>query len=357
MTSYERVKRLLDHKRPDRIGLSESFWGDTHSKWVAGGKIKEGERLDDLFGFDFSCSGGVNCVIDLDFKAETVAEDEDTKTTKDGNGAIMRYHKKHSSVPEHIGFAITCKDDWERLAKPMLKFDKRRVDYEGYRNVKRECADKEKFFMWSTACVFEIMKDVAGHVHMLTGMALEPEWVFDMADTYIDLIICQAEDLFAKEGRPDGFFIYEDMGFKQRPFMSPAMFKELVLPAHKKLFDFCHGMGLKVMMHSCGFIEPLLPHLVDGGLDGLQAIEIKAGMDLLRIYREYGDRLSLMGGIDVRAVESNDRGQIDRELTAKIPIVKEGCAYFLHSDHSIPSSVEFETYSYFVEKGLALGTY
>ncbi|HOO26636.1 MAG TPA: hypothetical protein PKW24_08500 [Clostridiales bacterium] len=62
-----------------------------------------------------------------------------------------------------------------------------------------------------------------------------------------------------------------------------------------------------------------------------------------------------MGGIDIRTLYSNDKKIIDRELASKIPIVKQGFGYTLHSDHSIPKTVNFETYAYFVEKGLELG--
>jgi uroporphyrinogen decarboxylase len=118
-----------------------------------------------------------------------------------------------------------------------------------------------------------------------------------------------------------------------------------------------HSLGLKVMMHSCGFIEPLLPHVVETGIDCLQAMEIKSGMDLLRIYRQYGDRLSLMGGIDVRTLCTNDHAVIDRELEAKIPVVKQGFGYMLHTDHSVPPTVKYGTYRYFIEKGLSLGLF
>ncbi|MCL2707775.1 MAG: hypothetical protein FWF03_01525 [Defluviitaleaceae bacterium] len=357
MTSVERVKRLFAHKKPDRIGLSESFWGDTHRKWVENGDLAENESIAERFGYDTSGAGGVNLVVDIDYEPETVAEDEDTVTKKSGNGAIFRYHKKHASTPEHIGFAVTCRREWEEFAKPRLVFDKRRINFGQYRDQKKYCADRSLFFNWSSLCVFELLKDLCGHEHMLIGMAEDPGWILEMSMTYADLMVSHAEELFAAEGRPDGFFIYEDMGFKERPFMSPAMHRELLLPAHKKLIDFAHSLGAPMMVHSCGFVEPLLPALVEAGLDGLQAMEIKAGMDLLRIYRNYGDKLALMGGIDIRALETNDKAVIDRELESKIPAVKEGFAYFLHSDHSISSAVKFDTYSYFVEKGLALGTY
>jgi uroporphyrinogen decarboxylase len=110
-------------------------------------------------------------------------------------------------------------------------------------------------------------------------------------------------------------------------------------------------------MHSCGFIEPLLPGMVEAGIDCLQVIEVKAGMDLLRIYRNFGDRLSLMGGIDVRVLYTNDKAVIDAELLKKIPTVKGHFGYVLHSDHSIPDTVNYDSYRYFVDRGMELGSY
>ncbi len=205
--------------------------------------------------------------------------------------------------------------------------------------------------------VFEIMKDVTGHLNMLVGMADDPDWVRDMVNTYTELTIALQEILFAQEGRPDGIWYYEDMGFKGRPFMSPAMYREIVQPGHARSFAYAHSLGLPVIVHSCGFVEPLVPGLIEAGMDCLQVIEVKAGMDLIKLYRLYGERIALMGGIDVRVLYTNDRRQIDAELEAKIPIVMQKYGYVLHSDHSIPNTVYYDTYRYFIQKGLELGTY
>ena len=156
---------------------------------------------------------------------------------------------------------------------------------------------------------------------------------------------------------PDGIWYYEDMGFKERPFFSPAMYKELIQPGHQRTIAYAHSLGRPVIMHSCGMVEKLVPGMIESGLDCLQVIEVKAGMDLLGLYRSYGERLSFMGGIDVRVLYSNDKRLIDKELETKIPVVKGNYGYVLHSDHSIPNTVEHETYHYFVDKGLALGSY
>lgn len=357
MTGTERVKRILEHKKVDRIGLYEHFWNDTHKGWEKEGHVKPEDDFASLFGFDMDELWAFNLTADLDYQPEIVAEDEDTVTIRDGNGAILRRHKKHDSTPEHIDYIVKDKAGWDAFIKPILKPDDRRINFEAYRQAKQRCAAENRFFVWSGINVFESIHPVCGHENFMVGMALEPEWILDMADTYADLIISLMETLFSKEGKPDGIWFYEDMGYKNSPFMSPAMYRELIMPAHKKTIDFAHSLGLPVIMHSCGFVEPLLPYMVEAGIDCLQAMEVKASMDLLRIHKNFGDKIALMGGIDVRSLYSNDRAVIDKELESKIPTVKEGFGYFLHSDHSIPVTVHYDIYRYFIDRGLELGTY
>jgi len=189
------------------------------------------------------------------------------------------------------------------------------------------------------------------------AMLTDPDWVKDMVDTYARLTSDLMEILFAEEGWPDGIWFYEDMGLKGRPFISLDMYREFIQAGHRKPIAICAAKGLPVIMHSCGYVEPLVPGMMESGVDCLQVIEVKAGMDLLRLHADYGDRLSFIGGMDVRVLYTNDRAAIERELAGKIPEVKRHYGYVLHSDHSIPDQVEYESYRYFVERGLELGTY
>ena len=357
MIGRERMQRILKRQPVDRIGIFEHFWNDTQNEWAAGGHIGKDENLADHFGFDIELCWPFNLVADPDFVPLTVEETEDTILQRDGNGALLRRHKKHDATPEHVDFLVKDRAAWEEHIKPKLVPDRRRIDFEAYRRVKRYAGEKGRFFAWSGINVFELMHPVCGHEHMLVGMALDPDWVKDMVDTYSRLAVELQEILFAEEGKPDGIWYYEDMGFKERPFMSPAMYKEIIQPGHARTFGFAHSMDLPVIVHSCGMVEPLMPGMLEAGMDCLQVIEVKAGMDLLKLHRLYGERLSFMGGIDVRALYTNDRKVIDAELEAKIPIVKRGFGYVLHSDHSIPNTVNYDTYRYFIEKGLTLGAY
>ena len=357
MTGRERIGNILKRKPVDRIGLFEHFWSDTKREWAARGYVNEDDDFGDIFDFDMDLCRPFNLVADLDFVPEVLEETEETILRRDGNGAVLRHHKLHSSTPEHVDFLVKERAAWEEHIKPKLTPDPRRINFENYRMRKQKAAENNRFFAWSGVNVFESIHPVCGHEYMLMGMALDPDWIRDMVDTYSRLTVQLQEMLFEQEGYPDGIWYYEDMGFKERPFMSPAMYKELIQPGHKLTMDFAHSKNLPVIVHSCGYVEPLVPGLLEAGMDCLQVIEIKAGMDLLKLHKDYGDVLSFMGGIDVRTLYSNDRKIIDAELESKIPVVKEGFGYVLHSDHSIPYTVEFDTYKYFIEKGLELGKY
>ena len=360
LTSRERISRILQRQPVDRVGLIEGFWGDTHRKWSAEGHVGEDESLEEHFGFDIGRAGGLDLVADLDFEPQIVEETDETKLVRSGNGALLRWWKNKSGTPEHVDFLVQDRAGWDEHIRPhLVNADnyRRRIDFEAYRKTRQESADRDLYFCWAGVNVFELMHPVCGHEYMLMGMALDPDWVKDMCNVYAQLLIDLMEILFAEEGPPDGVWFYEDMGFKNKPFMSPAMYREIVWPAHKRTFDFCHARDLPVIVHSCGYVEPLVPGLIEAGMDCLQAIEVKAGMDLLGLKKAYGDQIALCGGMDVRPLVANDLDAVKAELDRKMPVVMAPSGYILHSDHSIPDQVEYDTYRYFVEYGLELGTY
>ena len=360
LTSKERIARTLRRQPVDRIGAHESFWGDTQRKWADDGHVGDQESLEDHFGLDLRVKWCLKMVADLDFEEEILEEDDERKLVRTGNGAVLRWWKERSGTPEHVDFLVKDRAAWQEHIRPHLTDTdtfRRRIDFEGYREVKAKCERENLFFFWGGVDVFELMHPVCGHEYMLMGMALDPDWVKDMCNVYAGLIVDLLEILFAEEGPPDGLYFYEDMGFKGKPFMSPRMYKEIVWPAHKRTFDVGRARELPIVVHSCGYVEPLVPALIEAGMDCLQAIEVKAGMDLVTLKREFGSQVALFGGMDIRALETNDKRKVEAELAAKLPAAMEGGGYILHTDHSVSTRVEYETYKFFLERGREMGTY
>jgi uroporphyrinogen decarboxylase len=81
----------------------------------------------------------------------------------------------------------------------------------------------------------------------------------------------------------------------------------------------------------------------------LQALEVKAGMDVVKIAKDYSGKIALCGGLDIRVLEENDRPAIKSYLEEVLPPVLDNVPFILHTDHSIPQSVEYDTYRYFVD--------
>jgi len=281
MTSYERVHRVLHLQPVDLTPIAVSPWGATVQRWREEGHIGPEEDVHEHFGQDLRTGGWINSVANLDFEPITIEETEETILQLDGNGAKLRRHKLHDSTPEHVDFTVKDRRGWEEHIKPfLLDVDRRRIPFEDYRKAKQFAAERQRFFCWGGVAPFEQMHPVCGHEYMLMGMALDPDWIKDMVMTYARFTINHLEVLFAEEGKPDGMFFYEDMGFKHKPFMSPKMYEEIIEPGHKLLFDFAHSQGCKVIVHSCGYVEAACSR-ADSRRNGLSTGDgSEGGMDL-----------------------------------------------------------------------------
>lgn len=352
ISGRERIRRTLAREPVDRYPLYEHFWPETVHKWRQQGLIPAEGDIYDHFNYDLRLAGWLNGIANLDYERVVIREDEDTITVRDGNGATLRRHKKHSSTPEHVGFAVEERAQWDELIKPhLLDLDRRRLPLEGYRRGREAARQREQFFAWSYVGPFEQIHPVCGHENMLMGMLEDPEWIAEMVDIFTDFSIRHAEAMFAECGEPDGIWLYEDMGYKFKPFMSPEHYRELIQPGHRKLCDWAHGRGWKVIMHSCGYVEPLLDGMIEAGIDCLQAIEIKAGMDLVRLAQKYDRQIAFCGGMDIREFYKNDPAAIDELLEKNLrPLLERGTSYIIHSDHSIPPEVNLDTLCYFQKR-------
>jgi uroporphyrinogen decarboxylase len=122
-----------------------------------------------------------------------------------------------------------------------------------------------------------------------------------------------------------------------------------------RAIDWAHAKGIAASLHSCGDVNPFIPELIEIGLDGLNPLEVKAGMDPVQIKRDYGDDLLLHGGIN--AVLWDDREAIEAEMRQVLPALKENGGYIFSSDHSVPDSVSLENFRLITDLAKELGTY
>lgn len=355
------INALVRDKRcPERMGLGEDFWPDTQAAWEAEG-LPRGVRLDEYFDFDFHFIDefAVNTESRVDGK-RVVEEDERTYVEENGWGARMRHWKNRPGTPEHLHFSLVSEDVWRRdYREPLLGLDPGRLgDIEHRRAQYRDGMASGRFFVWECLFLFEIMRKALGDIVMLEAMCLNPAWIQDFCEVMTGTVIRHLDYLFREVGRPDGMWIYEDMGYTQGPFVSPAMYRELILPYHTQLCDFVHSHGIPVIMHACGKVAPLFPDLVRSGIDCLQVLEAKAGQHVVAMAESVEHRIAFMGNLDIRAFETNDRAQLAAEIVPKLQAVRaKRIPFIFHSDHSVPKTVRLATYEYALELYRAHGRY
>ena len=128
----------------------------------------------------------------------------------------------------------------------------------------------------------------------------------------------------ANYGGLDFFLIWEDMAHKTGPLISPAMVKRFMIPYYERLIDTVRSCGIEcVWLDTDGNADSLTDMFVGAGVNALCPFEIAAGMEPLTARKKYGRKLSIMGGIDKRAVIAG--GDVMRaEVMRKVPELLEG---------------------------------
>lgn len=150
----------------------------------------------------------------------------------------------------------------------------------------------------------------------------------------------------------------DDYADKNSTLMSPAHFREFVLPGLKRCVDAAHDAGALVVKHSDGNIMPVIDMIVDTGIDALNPLEPQAGMDIGYMKQKYGDRIALVGNIDCGYLLSEAPVEEVRRVTREtIEVAAPGGGYCLSSSNSIHSSVRPENLMAMVETLREYGDY
>jgi len=287
MTGRERVDAALNFKEPDRIAIHDSPWATTIKRWHQEG-LPEDKGPDEYFGYEFA-----GCGFDgsLRLPTEVVEETDEYIIERTADGALRKNWKDSTSTPGWLDFAIKTRRDWEEI-KPTMQFTPDRVNVEGAKKAQQAANKAGKWFHFSGVMGYDRTQVICGSERLLVAMAQDPDWVKDMFMTFSQLIVDAGEYLIGEGVQFDGVFVFDDNGYRNASLFSPAMYKELLLPAHKLVYDWAHSHGLKCILHSCGCVKGLIPYYLQAGLDCLQPLEVKAGMDLIELKKLYDGQLA-----------------------------------------------------------------
>lgn len=153
----------------------------------------------------------------------------------------------------------------------------------------------------------------------------------------------------------------DDFGTQESPFLSVKMFRDRLLPHYKRGIDWIHRhTAMKVMLHSDGALYPLIPSLIEMGVDILNPVQTSAkGMDPARLKAEFGDRLTFWGAsLDCqRTLPFGSPEEVAQETAQHVRAFKPGGGYVFAPVHNIQAGVPPENIAAMFDTALAEGAY
>ena len=149
--------------------------------------------------------------------------------------------------------------------------------------------------------VFELAWQLRGMENFLTEMAADPAIPIYMMERITDIIVEVTRRLLQEAGDDvDMVYFYDDVGSNLSLLISKKMWRALIRPWHEKLIAVAKRHNKQVMYHTDGAVRPVIPDLIEMGVDVLNPIQPgTAGMEAATLKRDFGSRISFHGGVDI----------------------------------------------------------
>ncbi len=295
MDTRERFLRMYQHTEADRIPITDKPWRGTLRRWHQEG-LPQDVAWQDYFGVDKVI--GLSVDITPRFEEKILEETDRYVISTSKWGVTMKRFKTEDSTPEMLDFRVVDADSWAE-AKAQMLTEEDRIPWD---HIKANWDRWRGEGAWITAGFwfgFDVTHSwMMGTENALIAMMEEPDLMKDMFDTYLS----RCQQLFGRIWDAGYHFDEinwpDDMGYKGTTFFSPDMYRQLVKPYHARAAQWAHDRGIYARLHSCGNITTLIPDIIDAGLDALNPLEVKAGVDGPAVKQRYGKQLVLYGGIN-----------------------------------------------------------
>jgi len=369
LLKLERMNKALRHQEPDRVPVSDFFWGSFTERWRR--ELGLPSDANPYYHYDLDWYATVPNMDPWIRPFETLRETAEEVAVKTGFGCIM--HKRFAfPMPEMRAWDIKTFADLERA-----EFDDPRDRRRFFAGGDNHIAGVGDGFQrnsppWIETVrslrpdfpVYGSMIEVCECLTRLIGQENSMLWIGEYPDRmgavinrlgayYLEMAKAEIE---AADGLLDGFVIWGDVAYKKGTFMSPRYWRAYFKPWVARMIEAAHAAGLPVIYHGCGNVRAIFADFIDIGLDAYDPLEAKAGLDAVELRREFGHRIGFCGNSDIQVWESGDREAIRREVLRKLNAAKGG-GYIFMSDHSVTSAVSGATFDYIVRLVREFGRY
>ncbi len=291
------------------------------------------------------------------FETKVLEDRGDRELVQTANGEVVLQVKdnaRYCSMPHFVSAPVKDRADWVAV-KERYQLDPRRYPMNWNNLVERYCRRDNVLRLGAGA---GYVSGYYGHLRALLGIEHlsvmyydDPQLIKDINQHTVDFLI-ETLDQCLSEVEVDMIVIGEDMAGRNGSLISPAMFREFMLPYYQRFTGFCraHDVG-SIWVDSDGDIRKLIPLFLEAGVDGVMPMDTVIGqVDVVEI-REAFPQLLMAGGIDKRVVEEGRSfTEIDVELEYKVRPMLDRGGYFPGPDHAFTPQASLPNVIHYVEK-------
>lgn len=194
-----------------------------------------------------------------------------------------------------------------------------------------------------TVHVFEIVRDLMGFETMSIALHEDPELVSEVCKRTGEFALALTEHL-CQYKCVAAVYGADDFGFKTSLLIDPANIRRIFLPWHKRFAEIAHAHGKLYLLHSCGKLDEIMDDIIDGvKADAKHSFE-----DVITPVTEakklWGDRISLLGGLDVDFMARSDEASIRRQVREVLDVCMPGGGYCLGLGNWVTSYIPLDNY-------------
>ncbi len=199
-----------------------------------------------------------------------------------------------------------------------------------------------------------VMDELLGFDRLALLLYDDPDLVRAVADRAGSIMVNVA-DLCCSLPFIDGFEFCGDMGYKGGTVISPDALRTYFLPWHARVVAAAKRHGKPAILHSCGNLAAIMPDIIACGYAGKHSFEDTLTPGLFDLHKQYGDRIALLGGIDVDFLCRASEAAIRKRVRETIDTLAPNGGYCLGSGNSVPDYVPIQNYRAMLDEGLRYG--
>jgi uroporphyrinogen decarboxylase len=353
MSDRERFNRQMHYQSVDRsFNMEFGYWEENFREWsiFRDNGIRSNDEAHYFFNLDVmeQVAESFGCWLHPGYPEEVIEESGTKRIIRNRDGLLAEvFTDGHSTIPHFTDSSIKTPEDWRRFKGEHLRLDDpaRRVDVDAI----RRAHPRDRGYPLAVHCGSLIgkVRDMLTLEGLAYAVADYPEMVEDMVET-----LCRIIEQFLDQvlGNIDFDLAagWEDISCNTGPLVSMDFFREAIMPRYVRIGRKLRNAGIDIWYtDSDGDMRPMIPYLLEAGLNTMFPWEVNGGGHPGPVLDEYGPELRIMGGVDKMQLREG-RAAVRKYLESLVPYVERG-GFIPHCDHRCPPDVDPAVYLYYLD--------